>query len=249
MKVMLIEDEQPALEKLILQLKNYSEPVEIVATCDSIQASISHLKTNGTPDLIFSDIALSDGNAFDIFKTITIDCPVIFITAFDTWLLEAFELNSIDYLLKPVSEARLFAALNKYKSLQKHFSGNLTQFLMQEPNSNNSKSRYVVKKGISYQAVRVEDIAYFISEHKITFLVDVSGNKYIIEKSLQELETELDSKQFFRINRKFIANFSSIGKFKSFSKGKILIELIPAPNDEVIVSQENAAHFKEWIKG
>ncbi len=249
MKVMIIEDEQPALEKLMLQLKSYSEPVEIVATCNSIQASISHLKTNGIPDLIFSDIALSDGNAFDIFKTVPVECPVIFITAYDAWLLEAFEMNSIDYLLKPVSEARLFAALNKYKSLQKHFSGNLKQLLQQEPNGNAIKSRYVVKKGISYQAVLVEDIAYFISEHKITFLVDNNGNKYIIEKSLQELEAELDSKQFFRLNRKFITNISAIVKFKSHTKGKLLIELIPTPTDEVIVSQENATNFKNWING
>ncbi len=249
MKVMLIEDEQPALEKLILQLKSYSELVEIVATCGSIQASISHLKTNGIPDLIFSDIALSDGNAFDIFKSFPVECPVIFITAYDAWLLEAFEMNSIDYLLKPVSETRLFAALNKYKSLQKHFSGNLTRFIQQESNNSLAKSRYVVKKGISYQAVRVEDIAYFISEHKITFLVDATGNKYIIEKSLQELETELDNKQFFRLNRKFIANITAISKFKTYTKGKILIELIPAPTDEVIVSQENASNFKQWING
>ena len=249
MNIIIIEDEKPALEKLRLQLINYPRPVNIVATLSGVQESVMWLSDNVHPDLIFCDIALSDGISFDIFRQVNVKCPVIFITAYDDYLLEAFELNSIDYLLKPVSQERLFVALNKYFQLKEHFAGNYSGLADYYFAGQQQKTRYLVKKGVSYSTVKLEDIAYFISEHKITFLIDKSGNKYILDKTLQELETELPKNDFFRINRKYIGNISAISKFKPFSKGKILVELTPAVGEEVIVSAENAAAFKLWVSG
>lgn len=249
MNIIIIEDEKPALEKLRLQLNNYPYPINVLATLSGVQESVSWLSENVHPDLIFCDIALSDGISLDIFRQATVKCPVIFITAYDDYLLEAFELNSIDYLLKPVSQERLFVAMNKYFQLKEHFAGNYAGLADYYVAGQQQKTRYLVKKGVSYSTVKLEDIAYFISEHKITFLIDKAGNKFILDKTLQELESELPKSDFFRINRKYISNISAISKFKPYTKGKILVELVPVVGEEIIVSSENAAAFKLWVSG
>lgn len=249
MNIIIIEDEKPALEKLRLQLNNYQYPINVLAILSGVQESVTWLSENVHPDLIFCDIALSDGISFDIFKQVNVKCPVIFITAYDDYLLEAFELNSIDYLLKPVSQERLFVAMNKYFQLKEHFAGNYAGLADYYVAGQQQKTRYLVKKGVSYSTVKLEDIAYFISEHKITFLIDKAGNKFILDKTLQELESELPKSDFFRINRKYVSNISAISKFKPYTKGKILVELVPVVGEEIIVSSENAAAFKLWVSG
>jgi two-component system, LytTR family, response regulator len=248
MKVLIIEDEIPAVENIIRELNGLEENVHVAATCSSIDESIYWLQTNLPPDLILMDIQLSDGLSFSIFKSCNITCPVIFITAYDKYLLQAFDYNGIDYLLKPVNKDRLKNAVKKYKSLQNHFVNNYAPLIEQLNGNTKKRSRILVKRGLEFQTVKVEDIVYFFTEHKLIFLVDKENKKYLAEKhNLAELEEELDNKFFYRANRKYIINVNFIKRFRPLEKSKICLELVLPLNEEIIISQENSASFKKWI--
>jgi DNA-binding LytR/AlgR family response regulator len=248
MKVVIIEDERPAVDNIIACLKNIEEPVKVVQILTSVNNSIKWFNENNSPDLIFMDIQLSDGVSFNIFKNCQIDCPVIFITAYDKYLIEAFEYNSIDYLLKPIDKIKFENSIKKYNQLQSHFINNQASLLEYLNQQHKKKTRIVVRKGVEFITVRVEDISYFFSEHKIVFLVDKDKRKYMVEKkNLTEMEEELDSKMFFRANRKYIINANYISNFKTIESSKILVELTIPLNEPIIVSQENAPVFKKWI--
>ena len=247
MKILIIEDEHPASERIITMLHEFDASIRILATLRSVKESITWLKMHAAPDLILVDIHLNDGLSLDIFKHQPIPSPLIFTTAYDEYLMKAFEFNSIDYLLKPIDKTKLFHALKKYQTLKQHFSGNFVSLFDHIQNNTPIKHSFVVKKGTDFVALKTEQIAYFYSEHKITFLIDNEGKRYIIDKPLAEIETEIDTKQFFRLNRKYLVNVESISKFKAFEKGKIVVDLVPPVAEEVIVSQENASLFKQWI--
>ncbi|MFA5835078.1 MAG: LytTR family DNA-binding domain-containing protein [Bacteroidota bacterium] len=247
MKILIIEDERPASERLIAMILEFDHSIHILATLRSVQESIEWLSIHAAPDLILADIQLNDGLSLEIFKQQPVPSPLIFTTAFDEYLMKAFEFNSIDYLLKPLDKIKLFHALKKYQSLKQHFSGSFVSLFEQVRNNTPIKNRIVVKKGSDYITLKTEQIAYFYTEHKISFLIDIEGKRYIVDKSLSDIEHDLDDREFFRINRKYIANVDAIAKFKSQEKGKIVIEFSPPVSEEVIVSQENAAAFKKWI--
>ena len=248
MKVIIIEDEKPAVDNIIHCLHNSNVPVKVIQTVSSVHAAVTWLKENAAPDLIFMDIQLSDGLSFNIFKECNIACPVIFITAYDKYLVEAFEYNSIDYLLKPLDQVKFNNSLKKYNQLQSHFVNNHASLLDYLSRLNNKKTRIVVRKGVEYVTIRVEDIMYFFSEHKIVFLVDKDRKKYMVEKkSLAEMQEELDPAMFFRANRKFIVNANYISNFKSVENSKILLTLTVPLHEQIIISQENAPVFKKWI--
>jgi DNA-binding LytR/AlgR family response regulator len=248
MKVFIVEDEKPAFENLVEELQSIDETISIMANCNSVDASIKWLNKNPQPDLILMDIQLSDGLSFNIFKECNITCPVIFTTAYDKYLTQAFEYSSIDYLLKPISQDKLRNAIKKYKVLQSHFVNNhssLTDFLN---NHDKKKSRILVKRGMEFQTVRVEDTCYFFTEHKLVFLVDKENRKYMAERSnLTDLEDELDRNIFYRANRKYIINANYVKRFKPLERSKISVELVLPVNEEIIISQENSASFKKWI--
>ena len=248
MKVLIIEDEKPALENIIEELRSIEENIHVIGACGTIEESVKWLHSNPQPDLILMDIQLSDGVSFCIFESCTITCPVIFITAYDKYLTDAFDYNTIDYLLKPVNPDRLKTAIKKYKNLQNHFVNNHSLLLDYFNNHDKKKSRILVRRGMEFQTVKVEDIAYFFTEHKLIFLVDKDNKKYLAEKSnLAELEEELDNHFFYRANRKYIINANFIKRFKSLEKSKISLELVLPVNEEIIISQENSASFKKWI--
>jgi two-component system, LytTR family, response regulator len=248
MKVLIIEDEKPAFESIIKELHSIEENLEIVGVCGSIDESVKWLEKKNHPDLILMDIQLSDGPSFHILRSCSITCPVIFITAHDKYLTEVFEYNSIDYLLKPLNPLKLANAIRKYKNLQSHFVNNYSSLLGYLNANGKKKSRIVVKRGMEFQAIKVEDIGYFFTEHKLIFLVDKENKKYLAEKSnLAELEEELDNKIFYRANRKYIVNANFIKRFKPLEKSKISLELVLPVNEEIIISQENSSAFKKWI--
>ncbi|MBS1662971.1 MAG: response regulator transcription factor [Bacteroidetes bacterium] len=249
MKVLIVEDERPASENLVEELQAIDDNINVVAGCNSVDETVRWLNRNPQPDLILMDIQLSDGLSFNIFKACEITCPVIFTTAYDKYLSQAFEYSSIDYLLKPISQDKLKNAIRKYKNLQSHFTAGSHVSLPDYLNNHDRKrSRILVRKGVEFQAVRVEDAAYFFTEHKLIFLVDKENRKYMAEKSnLSELEEELDKNIFYRANRKFIINANYIKRFKPLERSKISVELILPVNEEIIISQENAASFKKWI--
>ena len=246
MKAIIIEDEQPAVDKLINALNRYDPAIQIVAELKSISEATKWFAHNPMPDLVFMDIELTDGLSFKIFDTVSITCPIIFTTAYDDYWQEAFEHNSIDYLLKPIKQQKLEVALSKYESLKKHFSQNLQQLLSQKT-GNGLKKRFLVKRGIDYISIKTEDIAYFYAAHKVVCLVDSKGNKYILDQSLADLEKQVDPSTFYRVNRKYLVHINAIRKIKSFPKSKIQLEIEPSVTEEIVISQENVTAFKEWM--
>lgn len=243
MNAIIIEDELPARAKLVAMLQAIDSKIRIVAQLGSVKDSLEWLEKNKEPDLAFVDIQLSDDHSFEIFRKHPVKFPVIFTTAYDKYMLASFEFNSIDYLLKPITEENLKRSLAKIQNLEQHFTqGNLLKLIQQQP----AKGRLVARKGTEFVALNKDEIAYFFSEHKIVFVRDFQGRQMIIDKNLTELETELDNQLFFRINRKFIVQQKSIDRFKPDS-GKIQIFLKPEMKEEIFVSKETAPEFRKWI--
>ncbi len=250
MNVIIIEDESAASKKLAKMLESlYGEKLKVIAELESVRDSVKWLNVNPKPDIAFMDIQLSDGISFDIFKKCEVNFPVIFTTAYDEFMLESFEHNSIDYLLKPINEERLHKAVEKVKLLEWHFFNNRVNKLFGAVDNrvSGNKQRVIVKKGIEFISVDIKDIAYFFSEYKLVFLKDINGTKYLTDKSLTDIHKDVGSEKFFRLNRQFLANINSVRKFKPLSSGKIEVELEPATSETVNVSKESAASFRKWI--
>lgn len=249
MRVIIIEDEKPAAEKLQKALLNSNHAVEVLAVLGSVKESVNWLNTHGTPELVFMDIELTDGLSFKIFEKLTLNCPVIFTTAYDEYWQEAFEHNSIDYLLKPVKPEKLEAALKKYEKLKQYFAINYHSLLNhhQPAQQGGFKKRFLVKRGADYISVKTEDIAYFHAAHKLVCMVDNKGQKFILDQSLTDIEGQVDPAHFYRVNRKYLLNMSAIKRIKSYPKSKLLLEVEPLLAEEIIISQENVAAFKEWM--
>ena len=243
MKVLIIEDELPARAKLEAMLQELDSSIIVVGKIGSVKETIAWLSAHAEPDLAFVDIQLSDDHSFEIFKKVSCNFPIIFTTAYDKYIMESFEFNSIDYLLKPITAEKLNRSLEKVRKLGTHFSqGNLAQKIL----TNSDRQRIVVKKGTEFIALPLHEVAYFYSEHKIVFARDFSARQLITDKNLTILEGELNANEFFRINRKYITNMKAIERFKP-DNGKIRIFLKPETKEEVHVSKETAPEFRKWI--
>jgi two-component system LytT family response regulator len=249
MKVLIVEDEKPAAEKLQHALNKSNNEIEVLSVLTSVRETITWLNDHPAPQLIFLDIQVADGLSFKIFEHKTVSCPVIFVTAYDEYWQNSFEYNGIDYLLKPVRQEKLDAALNKYKKLKEYFSADYKQLLHHRDPDNKGeyKKRLLVKKGLDYYSLRTEEIAYFFAAHKVVFLVDNHGQKFILDKSLSEIEKEIDPRLFYRVNRKYLVNMNAISRIKSYPKSKLLLELMPTLEEEILISPENAGAFKSWL--
>jgi two-component system, LytTR family, response regulator len=249
MKTIIIEDEKPAAEKLQKALLKADASIQVQAVLTSVKYAINWLKENPSPELIFMDIELTDGSSFKIFDQVRIDCPVIFTTAYDEYWQEAFEHNSIDYLLKPIRHEKLEIALKKYEKLKQHFAANYNQLLnWQQATPCEHKKRFLVKRGTDYVSIKTADISYFYAAQKLVCLVDNAAQKFILDQSLTDLEKQLDPSQFYRVNRKYLINLNAIKRIKAYPKSKLQLEIQPAPSEEIIISQENAAAFKAWME-
>lgn len=250
LRILIIEDEKPALEGLLLKLESLNLDINVTGTTSSIQETIHWFNHNRQPDLIIMDIHLTDGLSFGIFEATTITVPVIFLTAYDEFIIKAFEYNAIDYILKPVDDNRLMEAIRKYYFLQKHFVGNYSSLLNSVKEKNQKRNRIIIRKGTEYQSIKADDIACFYTEHKLIFSMDKDAKKYLTEsRNLSELIDELDEDKFFRVNRKFIVNVDYIKRFIPSDKSKVVVELTIPVNDEIVVSQENSGEFKKWMNG
>jgi DNA-binding LytR/AlgR family response regulator len=244
MNVLIIEDELPARAKLTAMLQVINPAINVVAQLGSVRESLEWLSKNSEPHLAFVDIQLSDDHSFEIFRKHPVKFPVIFTTAYDKYMLESFEFNSIDYLLKPITEQKLKRALDKIQKLEQHFfQGNILKLIQQKTPA---KGRIVGRKGTEFVAINTDEVAYFFTDHKIVFVRDFAGRQMIVDKNLVELESELDPTYFFRLNRKFIAHQKAIDRFKP-DNGKIQIFLKPEMKEEVHVSKEMAPEFRKWI--
>jgi two-component system, LytTR family, response regulator len=243
-RIVIIEDEKLIAAELKERLSSLFLPLEIMAVLGSVQESMDYFSNGCHADLIFSDIQLPDGLSFSIFEKIKCDTPVVFITGFDSFMVNAFEHNGIDYLLKPIDQKDLVKVLEKYKSLEKHFiqQQNLKNFFGKR------KERLVVKKGLINVLLKVEDIILFYTEDKIVYVIDKEGKKYISDQKLSDLQDMLDSHDFFRANRQYIVNINYIKSYKSYDRVKLSVDLNYSElNHLIVISQETAPYFRKWI--
>lgn len=249
MNILLVEDEKSARERLTAMLLELDPAVQIVAMSASIRETVRLLREGLRVDLAFFDIQLSDGLSFEVFRQHPVSVPVIFTTAFDQYLLEAFDTNGIAYLLKPLKRQDLAQALEKYRRLRSHFSSDITALLHYLKGEKSYLHRLAGSRGDSIVPVVVDDIAWFTSRHKVTLLQTFSGEKLVVDKPLSSLETLLDPTRFRRVNRQFLVNIASVRRLRSHYKGKLLLILEPSPGEEVRVSSEQAAAVRAWIAG
>jgi two-component system, LytTR family, response regulator LytT len=250
MNILIIEDEKLASDKLEKAILDVEPNAHILATFQTVNASVDYLQNNPHPDLIFTDVRLLDGLCFDIFEQVEIHKPVIFTTAYDHFAIRAFQVNSIDYLLKPVVKERLKLSIDKFKNLQAENPMPLDYKevvkLLKGP-APEYKSRFMVRLGQKILALPAEKIAYFFSENKLTFIVSKDGKRYPIDQPLEDLIDLLDPKIFFRINRQYIVTFDSIAEIHPYFKGRIKLDLNPKSDEEVVISSERTPEFKKWI--
>jgi two-component system, LytTR family, response regulator LytT len=247
MRVAIIEDEHLLADELEDMLHELNPSVEVVAKLGSVASSIEWLGRH-TCDLIFLDVHLSDGLSFAIFDKVSVSIPIIFTTAFDSYSLKAFELNSISYLLKPIELDKLEGALSKYRSLQPPIE-QLMEFLRSGEASGRGsyKRRFILSMGAVQRPVEAEEVAFFMADNKHLFAFTRDGRKYFYDSTLARLVEELDPKQFFRINRKYYVNISSVRELLPYSKSRIKVKLAPETEDDVIISYARANDFKRWL--
>lgn len=250
MNILVFEDEMPAFKRLSKLIAEHLPEGQIVAHLDSVSAGREWLASNPAPDVVFMDIHLADGDAFDLLENATITSPIIFTTAYDRYALEAFKTTAIDYILKPVRKEDFERAIQKLKQ----FTANKPTAARPAGTSGEAaaqayKKRFVIRYGDNIRTVATADIAYFYSEHKATFARCFDGHNYPVDYNLDTLETLLPPDDFFRINRQYIIQLKSIGAMKTFSKARVIITLNPAAAEQPIVSSEKAARFKQWLGG
>lgn len=251
MKLLIIEDEPASAQRLKKLAEEIDPEIIILEIIDSIASAVDWLRGHTEPDLILSDIQLADGLSFEIFKEITISCPVIFTTAYDQYAIQAFKVNSIDYLLKPIKKTELAVAIRKFKKIQPSSPmidlALLTSMIGKE--GKDYLKRLMIRIGQQIKVVEVKDIAYFYIEEKIVFAVSITKDRHPMDFSLDHLEKQLDPERFFRINRAFIISLESIQTMITYSKARIKIWLKPPCDLESITSTERSAEFREWLKG
>ncbi len=252
MKILIIEDEALAAEKLKKVLLEINSQIEILDTLVSVEESIQWLKENKEPHIIISDIHLADGLCFSIFSEVKINCPIIFATAYDKYAIQAFEVNSIDYLLKPVIKERLEQALKKYETLNQTVDTN-RESLFEEfktllsSTTKEYKTRFLCKLGNKIKSVAVDQISYFYTEDKMTFILDKSKTRYPVNNTLDEIENLINPNHFFRLNRQFITHYDSISEIHPHFKGRVKVKLNPKNESDIVVSTERTPLFKSWL--
>jgi DNA-binding LytR/AlgR family response regulator len=252
MKVVIVEDEHLSAQRLQGMLKKYDPSIEVLAELPSVAASVDWFKNNPDPDLVLMDIHLEDGQSFSIFETINLQVPVIFTTAFDEYTIKAFKVNSVDYLMKPLNYEELVAAIEKFKRIHGEDGEEKTlglEHLLQSMQKKEPeyKSRFLVSIGSRLKTIETEDIQYFFSADKITFLVTKENQRFPIDYSLDKMAGMLDPKQFYRINRQMTVKLEAIRNIHVFSKGKIKLDLDPPTKEDVFVSMDKVVEFKEWL--
>ncbi|MBL0357903.1 MAG: response regulator transcription factor [Chitinophagaceae bacterium] len=250
MKVVIIEDENPAANRLIKLLGNMDDTIDIVGRFDSVEPAANYFKSLPLVDLVFMDIQLADGLSFDIFSKTTITAPVIFTTAFDQYTLKAFKVNSVDYLLKPIDEKELQQAVEKYKLLhsknENDFPGRILK-LMQEMTAVKYKERLLIKRGQQLSYLKTDITAYCYADGKLCYAVDFSNNKYLLETNLSELEEQLQPSKFYRVNRSLLVNIDAVKKVHTWLGGRLKLELSFATTAETVISRDRVNGFKEWL--
>lgn len=250
MKVVIIEDEPLAREKLAKFVRRYDSRIEILAQLESVAATLRYFEERAAPDLIFADIELLDGNVFEAFETRKISCPVIFTTAYDQFLLQAFEQNGIAYLLKPFDFEKFAAAMEKFETLKNNFAAATGDFLREIRESlqqTKYKTRFVIKTGNGIRLLETRQIAFVQMKNEIPFAFDQAGNKFPLAATLTELEKTLDPKTFFRISRSEIVNLDFIENLKPDFHDRLVVCLRNL-NIKLISSASRTPSLRKWLE-
>jgi DNA-binding LytR/AlgR family response regulator len=248
---LIIEDEKLSAERLEKMVARLFPDFVLKKTLDSVKSAVRWLSQNEQPQLAFFDIQLADGLSFEIFEQVPVQFPVIFTTAFDEYAIRAFKVNSIDYLLKPVAEDELIRAVNKYKAGNGYTSKseNESVALALQQLTNTYKSRFLVKVGEHLRMIETSDIALFMSLEKSTYLRLLNGRDYGLSFTLEQVESLVDPRCFFRVNRKYLVHIKAISDIIAYSNSRLKIKLSVPCDEEVIVSRERVEDFKGWLEG
>ncbi|HNV27684.1 MAG TPA: LytTR family DNA-binding domain-containing protein [Cyclobacteriaceae bacterium] len=252
MNVAIVEDEALAAERLVSMLHKTGESVNIQAILETVEESVSFLSNEKKPDLLFLDIELADGRSFEIFNKVNVNVPIIFITAYDQYALQAFKHFSVDYLLKPVQQEDLNTALIKWRRMANHPGEvndqliQLTDWLSKEKIK--PKERLLIKSGNKLQYKPTEEVAYFLADGKEVYIYTLKENKkFLIDYSLEQLESQLDNNRFFRISRKAIVNADAIAEIKGLISTRLEVKLNQPCEHELTISRDRSAAFKAWL--
>lgn len=247
------EDEPPARERLVEAVARVAPQARVLGWSDTVQGTAQWLARHVAPDLLLLDIQLADGLSLELFRDARLSVPVIFTTAYDRFAIDAFQALAVDYLLKPVSVPALAAAFAKAARLHQHFAPEaaaVTRWLDAARAARVSfRQRLVGRLGSQFHALEVAQAAWFVSLDKLCFVVMRDGTRFMLEQTLAELEAELDPAAFFRVNRQWLVALSGVRRFASAGRGRLRLELAPAGDGEVLISQERAAAFRAWIGG
>ncbi len=251
MHVIIIEDEKPAARRLSRLLAELDVAVSVML--HSVEESIAWFQSNEHPDLIFLDIQLSDGLSFEIFEAIPVKSAIIFTTAYDEYALQAFKLNSIDYLLKPIDDDELGVAVRKYRALKPQAQPLALDFedikkLLVNPIEREFKRRFTARVGQHLKIINADEVECFYSENKGTYAATTDGRNYLLDTTLELLENELEPKVFFRVSRKFYVNVHHIKDIISYTNSRLQIKLKSFKEQEIIVSRERVKDFKLWLE-
>lgn len=245
--VIIVEDEQLAASKLENLLSESGYEVQVDKKLESIRDTVKYLALN-EPDLIFLDIHLGDGNAFELFEKTDVNSPVIFTTAYDQYAIKAFKVNSIDYLLKPVSKDELAAAMNKFSKLEESSSAKeLGALIRSLPLKLNFKQHFMVYAGQKILSINHMQIACFYSLEKSQYLLSKQGRSYVVEYSLDQLEKMIDPDIFFRVSRQLIIHRDAIKAIEPMSKSRLKILVSDDIPVETMVSVHRTAAFRKWL--
>lgn len=251
MNIIIIEDEKPSARRLQRMLSALNMETDVML--HSVEESIDWFKNNKHPELIFLDIQLSDGLSFEIFEAIDIKSSVIFTTAYDEYALQAFKLNSIDYLLKPIDEDDLKKAVEKFnermpKQQSVTLDFNDIKKLLVNPIEREYKKRFSVKVGQHLKLINSDDIECFYSENKGTYVFTNEGRNYLLDSTLEQIEAELEPKNFFRVSRKFFVNINAIKDMISYTNSRLQVKLNTFNEQDIIVARERVKDFKDWLE-
>lgn len=251
MKVVIVEDERAASENLVYHLKRLEPAVEVLEVLDSVKSAVSFFSAPHTAELVFMDIHLADGLSFEIFDKVSIKAPVIFTTAYDQYALKAFKVHSIDYLLKPINEQELGDALRQFRT-QLHGKADMDHQLERLLSLMNIKKRtykttILVSQRDQLLPLKTETIAYLYIETGIVKLVTRDNQTFLLDKTLEDMENELDPDIFCRLNRQCLANREAIAHITQYFNGKLIVKLDPPLKERVVVSKAKAREFKDWL--
>lgn len=246
--ILILEDEKLNSERLQRLLSQIRPDAKVVGILTSVAKATDWLSENECPDLILMDVQLADGLSFEVFNRVEVSCPVIFTTAYDEYAVKAFKYNSLDYLLKPVDKAELEAVLAQFEQTAQaaQLPQALVEGLLAKIQPKEYRTRFLLPYRDAYRKINVADIAFFYSNLNICHAYLFNGEKVVVPQTLEALEQELEPRNFFRVNRQFIVQASSIEQVQNYFNGKLKLTIKNAP-EEVIVSRTKAPLFKEWL--